>query len=403
VTRPPLLGDFAPSVRRSLPWLVAFRWVSNAGVRFAYTFLPAISRGTGLSVEELGRLLALRDLTGLAAPAAGRLSDRFGTPPVMLLGGLVAVGGLVASVAGPWGLLIGFVAFGLGKIGFDIGLNAWVGHEVTYSRRGRAMGLVELAWAAAALLLLPVLGLLIDAFGWQAAPLFLAGLGLPVLVAVGRITTTTHQRSTGPAARPALNRATLGLYTAFGALTLGSQLLIVGHGLWLEDAYGFRASQIGFAVVTVGLVELVATIGAITGTDRLGKRRAIVGGSALLGVAAAGLAITEVPPLAVGLVLLGLAFLGFEFAFVSALPLLGELDPQARATAIGIALGSSTIVRSIGSVVGSQVYVAHGFSVLMMLATVGAATTIALTMALVREPEHPIGRRPLATGPGSAG
>ena len=399
MARSPLLGDFAPEVRRSLPWLVAFRWVSNAGVRFAYSFLPAIARGTGLSVEELGRLLAIRDLTGLAAPAAGRLSDRLGTPPVMVLGGLVAVGGLVASVVGTVGLLVGFVAFGLGKIGFDIGLNAWVGHEVAYERRGRAMGLVELAWALAALLLLPVLGVAIDVVGWQAAPLLLAAAGAPLLVVIARRASTTHERPSGPAARPTWNRSTLGLYGAFALLTLASQFLVVGHGLWLEDAYDFRASQIGFAVVAIGVVELVATTVVIARTDRLGKRRSITAGSVLFAASAAGLAVSEVPPLPVGLVLLALAFLGFEFAFVSALPLVAELDPDARATAIGIALGSSTVIRSVGSVVGAQLYVAEGFTALMAAAVAASVATVGLTVSMVSEPDRPARRRLLRSAP----
>jgi predicted MFS family arabinose efflux permease len=395
VTRPSLLADFDPGVRRSLPWLVAFRWISNAGVRFAYTFLPAIARGTGLPVEEVGRLLALRDLTGLAAPGAGRLSDRLGTTRVLVLGGLVAVGGLVASVFGPVGLLAGFVAFGLGKIAFDLALNAWVGHEVPYARRGRAMGLVELAWALAAVLLLPVIGVMIDLFGWHAAPLFLAAAGAPLLVGIRRVASTTHVPPAGSPARPTFDRATIGLYAAFGALTLASQFLIVGHGLWLEDTYGLGAAQVGLAVVAVGAVELVATVGTIAGTDRLGKRRAVAGGSLLLGLAAAGLAVAEAPPLVVGLALLAVAFLGFEFAFVSALPLVAELDPGARATAIGIALGTSTVIRAAGSWIGASLYVAQGFTALMTTSAAAAALTIALTATVVREPGPPSLRRPL--------
>jgi predicted MFS family arabinose efflux permease len=386
VTRPPLLADFAPAVRRSLPWLLGFRFVSNAGVRFAYSFLPAIARGTGLSVTEVGRLLALRDLTGLGAPIAGRLSDRWGTPRLMLFAGLVATGGLLGSVVGIVGLFLGFVAFGIGKIGFDVALNAWVGHEVAYERRGRAMGMVETAWALSALLLLPILGVLIDVIGWQAAPLFLGVVSIPLLIGMGQVTETSHVTGSGPLARPTFNTTTVGLYAAFGAMSLASQFLIVGHGLWLEDAYAFRATQIGFAVVSVGLVELLGTFAAIGGTDRLGKRRAIVAGSILFGVSALGLAVVPAPPLVIGLALLALAFLGFEFAFVSSLPLVAELDPQARATAIGIALGLSTVIRATGSIIGSELYVAFGFPALMASAAGACVATIALTTLLVREP-----------------
>ena len=259
------------------------------------------------------------------------------------------------------------------------------------------MGLVELAWALAALLLLPVLGVAIDLLGWQAAPLLLAGAGVPLLLGIGRVASTTQERRAGPAARPTFNRATVAMYVAFAALTLASQFLIVGHGLWLEDAYGMEASQIGVAVIAIGVVELVATVGSITGTDRLGKRASILGGTSLFGAAALGLVLTDAPPLPIGLALLAVAFLGFEFAFVSALPLLAELDPGARATAIGIALGSSTVMRSVGSVVGSTLYVDHGFGALMAMSAGASAVTVALTVGLVREPASPAPARPVAS------
>jgi predicted MFS family arabinose efflux permease len=133
-------------------------------------------------------------------------------------------------------------------------------------------------------------------------------------------------------------------------------------------------------------VELVATTGSIARTDQFGKRASILGGSLLFGLATLCLAATGSPPVAIGLGLLVLAVLGFEFAFVSALPLVAELDPAARATAVGIALGTSTVARSVGSVVGSELYVEHGFSSLMVTSSVCTLLTMAVTLALVREP-----------------
>ena len=56
------------SLRASLAYLIAARLVLNTAHRFAYPFLPAISRGLGITLEQGGLLLSARALAGLATP-----------------------------------------------------------------------------------------------------------------------------------------------------------------------------------------------------------------------------------------------------------------------------------------------------------------------------------------------
>lgn len=366
--------------------MIGLRLITNAGSRMMFTFLPEFSRGTGIGVDQLGRLLSVRDLTALAAPAIGRRTDRVGTGRVMILSCVLATAGMILFSLGASGVFIGVVAFGLGRIGFMVGMNAWIGHEVAYERRGRASGQVEMTWAAAALIGLPTIGLLIDRLGWRAAPMAISIALLPLTAGLaGRLPKPTVGE-TGPSRRPTMTAQTWSALGAFALLNGAVQLLVFGHGLWLEQTYDFDPSQIGFAIIAVGVAELIASFTSSRITDRIGKRNSITVGSAVLTVGLAGLAFLEAPPLGLGIGLLVLSFLGFEFAVVSAIPLVAELDPQARAEIIGRSVGLSIMARAAGSLVASVLILDQGFRVVMVVATVLAAITTAVTAGLVKEP-----------------
>ncbi|MGI9599013.1 MAG: MFS transporter, partial [Acidimicrobiales bacterium] len=176
-------------------------------------------------------------------------------------------------------------------------------------------------------------------------------------------------------------------------LTGAAQFLVFGHGIWLEDTYDFDPSQVGFAIVAVGVAELVASFGSSRLTDRLGKRNSVALGTSILTVGLIGLAAIGDPPLWIGLGLLVLSFLGFEFAIVSAIPLVAELDPKARAEIIGRAVGLSIVARAGASLLASMLILDHGFRFVMTLAAVLAGATTALAITVVREPvptPHPV-------------
>lgn len=369
--------------------MVLQRFLGNIGFRLAFTFLRPFSVGTGLSIQQLGTVLALRDLLGIGAPAAGRLSSRYDATRLMLVGGWITVAGMFISALGPTGLIAGFLLFGAGKLAYDIPMNAWVSDRVAYERRGRATGWVEVSWAAAALIGIPICGLLIDRVSWRAAPIAIGVAMVPALLGLARrLEPATTRRST-EWARPTLTANAVLALLALCSLTFCSQLLFVGHGLWLGDTYGFDAAKVGFAVITLGLVEAGGSLGTTVLADRLGKRVAMIGGCALMLAGMSALALRDSPSLAIGLVCLAAAFLGFEFAFVSALPLISELDPTARAQMIGLGIGASTAARAVGSFIGAPLYERSGFDALMFLGMGVGVVGIAVMIFGMVEPATP--------------
>ena len=169
-----------------------------------------------------------------------------------------------------------------------LGLTLWF---VAFSRLSR-----RLRWGGAALVGLPIVGLLIDGLAWWTPQ---AILGSAILVASLHILRreSSHERPVAVATRkPHMTRPAVAALAANGALTGAAQFLFLTHGLWLEDVYDLETAEVGLAVLAVGAVEVVATMGSSRLTDRLGKRRSIIGGVLVMTSMILLLAAVDAPP-----------------------------------------------------------------------------------------------------------
>lgn len=376
-----------PEVRRGLPVLVGGRFAGNVGIRFAYPFLPAIARGLGISADTAGLALTIRELSGLAAPAAGRAIDR-GRRRAGLLVGLVGCAAglaLAGAASGFFWFTVAVTGFGTAKMAYDTAMSTWIGDHVPWDRRGQVVGLGEVSWAASLLVAVPLLGLAIDAWGWRSAFFVVAGANLLAAVAVPATIAPDPPAGTVASNRLRLLPGALGLYATMGLLSFGIQLVVVSYGFWLEDDFGWSIPTIGIASILLGVGELCGTGTMILLADRLGKRRTLLIGTAAL-----------VPPLAllgtagssglVGIALLAVAVTAFELAFVSGLPLITELDPDARGAGVGMALALVTVARAVGTIGGTTLYVRTGMGWTGLTAAVTIALAGVVTLLAVREP-----------------
>lgn len=382
-------GAFRPAVRRALPGLILLRLLYNTGIRMAYTYLPAFARGAQISDTAMGNVVAFRDVTALSGPLIGKLTDRSGTGLVMAVAGLGASISLLAGAVSPTLLIVGLVGVGFFGLSHTVATQAWIGHAVAYERRSRATGLIELSWGGAALFGLPIVGLLIDRFGWRAAPLALGLVSLPLSLMSIRQATMMSEGEPAESPKPTMNRTAYGALAGFGLLTGSAQFMFLGHGLWLEDTYELSAGQIGLALVGSAVMEVMATLSTATVTDKIGKRMAIIGGASIMTLGMTGIALFSTAPLVIGLVLLAVVFLGFEFAIVSAIPLMSELDPAARAAMVGRSMAISTVFRAGISVTAVWIYEARGFGFVMGLAAILGVLCVLVNAMFVDEPEPP--------------
>jgi len=372
-----------------------------------FTFLPAFAEGTGISVQAMSRVIGARDMSGLAAPIVASRVKSWGTWSTMTWAGLTSSIGLAMMLMGPPGVVIGLIVWGISRTAYLVSVSTWVADAVAYERRGRASGLLELTWAGAALGGLPLIGLLIDQVGWWAAPSALSLLGAPIALWSWRLGSrlNTQQVTTGPIASSypdesanasshtdggrrswMVDRSTMLAISGFALQAGSAQFIFFTHGLWLKDTYGFNPMKAGAAIMMIGLAEALSSSATSLFTDRLGKRNSVVLGSAVMAASFAALALFPAPRLLVGLGLLALAFLGFEFSIVSSMPLITELEPENRSATIGASTASGTATRALVTVVAGPLYVMTSFGFTMAIACAAAITGMSMTWFLVAEP-----------------
>lgn len=363
------------------------RLVLNTARRFAYPFAPVISRGLGVPLSAMTALIAVNQATGVLAIFVGPLSDRFGYRRMMLTALALLIFGMALGGAVPvYAAILAALFFaGMAKNIYDAAVQAYVGEKIPFHRRGTAVGLIELAWAASTFVGIPVLGWAIAGFGWR-SPFVVLSLAAAVgLVATYRWIAPDPRPPEASTVPASPLKAVVKLFrhrTAVGAMgfaffiSAANDNIFVVYGAWLESAFDLGVAALGMSTMVIGAAELCGEILTAAFADRLGLKRAI-----LLGTAATAAGFVVLPlagaslPTALGA--LFLLFLCFEFTFVSSLTMGTELMPGARATMMAAYLAMAGVGRFVGALAGGVAWTHGG---LWMTAALSLAATL---MALV--------------------
>ncbi|GAB4433132.1 MAG: hypothetical protein Kow0031_14640 [Anaerolineae bacterium] len=362
------------------------RLIINTSRRFVYPFAPAISRGLGVPLPAVTSLIALNQAAGLLSPVFGTLSDRWGYRKMMLLAlGLLGAGMISAGLFPLYAVLaLGVVLGGLAKSVFDPALQAYIGQHATYERRGLFIGLMEMSWAGAALIGIPLAGLLIERVGWQAPFLALGLAGLAALLLLWLIIPRDDRADAAAtsggfgAAWRVLRASPVALaMLVYGFLmSLANDIVFVVYGAWLETDFGLGLVALGSATIVIGVAELTGETLTAALADRLGKERSVVLGLVLT---IAGYALLPIIGQTLPLALLALfvSFITFEFTVVTGFSLMTEVLPGARATMMASLLATSSLGRMVGALLGGALWLRGG------MALVGPAAALVTALGLL--------------------
>ena len=130
---------------------ISAKLLIDTNIQMFNPFLTVIAAGIGTGAVVMGRLVALRNLAGLAAPLLGSLADRIGHKTVMRISLLATGAGMIiAALSG--NILIFALALlltGIGHAGYTPNLHAYLSSKLPYEKRARGLGMVEYSWALA--------------------------------------------------------------------------------------------------------------------------------------------------------------------------------------------------------------------------------------------------------------
>jgi DHA1 family tetracycline resistance protein-like MFS transporter len=350
------------------PLLVIFLtvFIDLLGFGIIIPLLPFYAEHFGASALMVGLLSTSFSVAQfLFAPFWGRLSDRIGRRPVILLGLLgSAVSYALFAMATSLGAL--FLARTLaGVAGANVPTaQAFIADTTTPETRARGMGIIGAAFGLG-FIFGPAIGGFLSHWGYAAPAWFASVLSLANFGAAVVLLPESRPAHVGGVSRPGrlevIRRAVLRpnlpmvLLVYFLVLTSFASFEAM-FALYSERRFGFTAATIGYMFAWVGVV-LATVQGLLVGrvVKRVGERVVI---PAAITVLAGALGLVplagSVPVLAAAC---GLLALGMGFNSPSLLSAISQLaDPRDQGSTLGVSQSLGSLARIIGPLWGGWVF-----------------------------------------------
>jgi MFS transporter, DHA1 family, tetracycline resistance protein len=347
----------------AMPVLFLIVVIDLIGFGLVIPLLPFYAERFSASPQEVTTLMAVFSLMSmLTAPLWGRLSDRVGRRPVLMISmAAAALAYLWMGFASALWMLFAARALAGACAGNIAAAQAYVADVTTPENRAKGMGLIGAAFGLG-FIIGPALGGVVAGNHLATADLRSPGLiacGLSVTALIGVVlllreslpagATGRLRRGRISALRDALGRKVLARLLAIFFLTI---LAFAGmeatFALWAMAQFGWGPAQCGYLFTYVGLLSAVMQGGLIGRlTARFGEERLLIVG---LGAIATGLLIL---PLSRDLPLLLLATTGLSLGMGAMQPSLNSLiSRRAGAGEQGEVLGVAQSVGSLSRVLG---------------------------------------------------
>jgi MFS family permease len=318
----------------SFAGLFAVTFCGLVAVGAVLPVLPRYVRGPlGAGDLAVGIVIGAYAITGLLLrPVAGRLADRWGRKPTVLLGALLlSLSGLLNLPSlGIAGLIVARLVLGIGEGTLYTAGSAWIVDMAPIARRGRILGLYGLAvWGG--LSVGPLLGeLLLQASGYTAVWIFAAAMPLAGALIATRVAdpfvplehSEPHPLIAPEAVRPGFSVALASVgYAAVAAfIVLHLEARGVGHG----------AAVFGAFAAMIVITRLIA--GGLP--DRFGPARVAIGATLVEAAGLLVIALAHSLPVA----LIGGMAMGAAFSLLNPSLMLiavGRVSENARGAAMG--------------------------------------------------------------------
>jgi predicted MFS family arabinose efflux permease len=353
--------------------------------------LLEVAREFDISVGTAGVAVAAYGLPGIAVVLiAGPLSDRYGRWRFLLAGATTIGIGAIGTAFAPtfaWVVACRAIA-GIGAALCFANVLAVVGDSVPYSERGRAVAVVIGIQTFAAVVGIPVSGIIADLWGWRPVLLVMAGIagtaGVLAHIAVPR---TRGVSTAGPPYRlyarvvtdaPALAILAIGFLGGLAWSTWASYFVP-----FLQTVYGTSLSFASTVSLTTGIGMFIGTqLGGRIG-DRLGHPRMmgfglIAAAFALFALAWSGNALAVAAALHAVLAVSSGVRLSTHSALIS------DLMPQSRSTLLAVYAAATSASLTLGAYVGGKIVDAYGFSALALFCGAAMLLSAPILAAFVR-------------------
>ncbi len=360
-------GATSASARLAL-FLTVF--IDLLGFGIVIPFLPMFASRLGISSFGVGAVLAIYSLMQfVCAPMLGRISDRIGRRPVILLGLLgSSVGYLIYGLATSFAwLLLSRAVHGMCAATVSTA-QAYIADTTEESERARGMGLIGAAFGLG-FVLGPALGGVLGHSNLRVPGYFASALTFANFLLAARRLPESHQPEPGARielarlAAPLVNlpRELAGhhLSRLFSVAFLTTSALAAFEttfALMVPAVYGYGAAGVGGLLAFAGLIQALAQ-GYLLGrmVKRLGERRLLTLGIVLFALGLGPLA--NLPSRAALIAGLALLSMGYGFASPAVASLISKRSARhLQGETLGLNQSALSLARIFGPLGGGLVY-----------------------------------------------
>lgn len=376
--------------------LIAVAFIDMIGFMLILPLLPFYALRLDATPAQVGWIFAAFSIAQLiSAPVWGRVSDRYGRRPALLIGLLASAAAYVVFGFADSLLLLFLSRFVQGAGGGTTGVaQAYVADTVRPADRARALGWLSSA-TAAGLIVGPIVGTAAGMLG-TAAPGFLAA-GLCLINAGFAWRWLPESRVAEPeAAAPAAPRRAMWapalhvlihpgapvsrLIWIYGVAMLAFSGITAVLPLYLEASFGVTERTFGFFLAYFGVLSLVMRIlllGPIV--DRLGERGTVRVGCVVLML---GCLLYPAPGslLLLAILVMPLVPVGTALLFPSTTSLIaGRTARSELGVTMGVAQTFGGVARAAAPIIGTMVfqYLGHAWPFFVSAALVGVVGILA--------------------------
>jgi len=375
--------------------LFAVVFINLVGFGLVVPLLPFFGQSLKAEPWEIAVMFSAYSLGQFfAEPFWGRLSDRIGRKPVLLVTVLAnAIGYLMLAFAPNIWIAVAirlFTGLGAGNVST---VQGYVADVTPPEQRAGRMGLIGAAFGLGFIVGPGLGGLLVredlGRLGYQ-LPIFVAA-GIALVAALGVIIFLRESRAK---ADPAVPRPAFlgGVGQAVRSPVVSRVLLVTliymsafsgmesTFGLWTAARYDWGAREVGLSFMAVGIVSVI-TQALIAGrlARRFGESRVLAFGCLLFGTGLVCQVLSPVAWLVPVMMALGTFGMAMTMPNISAL-ISRSVDPDSQGAMLGLNMAASSIARIFGPVIAGAIFssVGHDWPFL-----IGAVLTIpAAIMAL---------------------
>ena len=356
--------------------------------------LPLYAEKLHATDLQIGHLLAIYSVMQLVfAPLWGRLSDRAGRRPVLLVSILGSCGSQLGYALAPSFVWLVVARGFAGVCGANIGAaQAYIADVTDERSRAAGMGMLGAAFGLG-FVFGPALGGFLSHFG-ERVPFFVAGAlaGVNFLLAVAILreprtaATRTHARTItwGGLVRTVSNPRLAVLMLLYFVITFGFANLEGTFALFLQRRFGYERQGASYLYTYIGVLMVIVQ-GALVRrlAPRVGERALVVTGTLMMAVGMSLLYFAHHPPLL--FIATGILAIGNGMNTPSLSSLISRSAAAQQGGVLGVAQSLGALARIVGPIFGTWT-LAFGVGVPYAAGGTAMAAAFLVALALVQQP-----------------